>query len=175
MEQGLLYTFSTIAQALGGAFALLSAFVLYRFQLLKESMYQDAFHLSDAWLGPNARQAYRPLIASGDYEAVADVADSQYAAAQEKTDEVPVTPSWDESRNRLRVSIGKRSVVSSLFKRSAFTTGFVMIGSVAVIPLAHPIHCITWLACSVLVVGIGGFALCLFQYWSLIKAAVYDT
>lgn len=35
MEHALLYTFSTIAQALGGAFALLSAFMLYRLQSCK--------------------------------------------------------------------------------------------------------------------------------------------
>ena len=35
MENSILYTFSTIAQALGGAFALLSAFVLFRFQSLE--------------------------------------------------------------------------------------------------------------------------------------------
>jgi hypothetical protein len=34
MESAILYTFSTIAQALGGTFALIAAFVLYRFQLL---------------------------------------------------------------------------------------------------------------------------------------------
>jgi hypothetical protein len=38
MENALLYTFSTIAQALGGAFALLAAFVLYRFQSLDPMM-----------------------------------------------------------------------------------------------------------------------------------------
>jgi hypothetical protein len=38
MENSILYTFSTLAQALGGAFALLSAFVLFRFQSLDASM-----------------------------------------------------------------------------------------------------------------------------------------
>jgi hypothetical protein len=49
-----------------------------------------------------------------------------------------------------------------------------MIGSVVMIPLAHPIHCITWLACAALAIFIGGFAACLVQYWALIKAAVYE-
>src|ERR1700735_3926817 len=42
MENGILYTFSTIAQALGGAFALLSAFVLFRFQTLDATMWKDS-------------------------------------------------------------------------------------------------------------------------------------
>jgi hypothetical protein len=48
MENALLYTFSTIAQALGGAIALLSAFVLYRLQSLDALMWQDSDDLSDA-------------------------------------------------------------------------------------------------------------------------------
>lgn len=42
MQNALLYTFSTIAQALGGAFALLAAFVLYRFQSLGPMMAHDS-------------------------------------------------------------------------------------------------------------------------------------
>ena len=39
------YTFSTIAQALAGAIALLAAFVLYRFQLLNGEMERSAAHV----------------------------------------------------------------------------------------------------------------------------------
>ena len=42
MENALLYTLNTIPQALGGTFALLAAFVLYRFQTLIELMALDA-------------------------------------------------------------------------------------------------------------------------------------
>jgi hypothetical protein len=38
MENSILYTFSTIAQVLGGASALLAAFVLFRFQSLDASV-----------------------------------------------------------------------------------------------------------------------------------------
>src|SRR6202021_1555486 len=42
MQNAILYTFSTIAQALGGAFALLAAFVLYRFQSLDKVVDEHA-------------------------------------------------------------------------------------------------------------------------------------
>jgi hypothetical protein len=176
MEQGLLYTFSTIAQALGGAFALLSAFVLYRFQLLKQSMHEDARTVSGLWMGPVQMPRYLKCIPSGDYAGVVTIADEQYenAKATGVGGGFPPSPEWDEARERLRLNIRRRRGVADKFKRSALTTGIVMIGSVAVIPWAHPIHCIEWLAVPVLVVGVGGFALCLFQYWWLIKAAVYD-
>ena len=174
MENGILYTFSTIAQALGGAFALLSAFVLFKFQSLKESMHRDADTLSTIWVAPQMGPVYTRMIADGDYEAIADLADSQVAGAQGTMWQGTQPAIWGEACKRLRDNSATRKNVSSLFKRSAVTTGCVMIGSVAAIPLAHPVHCVIWLACAVLATGVGGFALCLFQYWSLIKAAVYD-
>ena len=45
MENALLYTFTTIAQALGGTFALLAAFILYRFQTLNDLMALEAGEL----------------------------------------------------------------------------------------------------------------------------------
>ena len=174
MENGLLYTFSTIAQALGGAFALLSAFALYKFQSLKEMMHRDADMISTIWIAPQNGPIYRRMIANGDYEAVADLAEHQVNTAVGTSAEGTMPIIWGECCHRIRANSSIYRNVSSLFKRSAVTTGIVMIGSVAAIPLAYPIHCIMWLACTVLVIGVGGFALCLFQYWSLIKAAVYD-
>lgn len=49
MENSILYTFSTIAQALGGAFALLAAFVLFRFQSLDASMLNASTGLRRIW------------------------------------------------------------------------------------------------------------------------------
>ena len=61
MDQGLLYEFSTIAQALGGAFALLAAFVLYRFQSLSASMSQDSKGLWSPFAQALAAAALRDL------------------------------------------------------------------------------------------------------------------
>jgi hypothetical protein len=174
MEQGLLYTFSTIAQALGGAFALLSAFVLYYFQGLHKNTLEDAQTVSDNWMGPNRRMLYRTLISTADHQGVVRVADEQLAEYQGKPEAQHVPTIWQNALNRLRLSVNKRRAVLAKFKRSAFTTAFVMIGSVAVIPVAHVICGDANLSRTVLVIGIGGFAVCLFQYWFLIKAAVYD-
>ena len=173
MENGLLYTFSTIAQALGGAFALLSAFALYKFQSLKEMMHRDADMISTIWLAPQNGPMYRRMIANGEYEAVADLAEHQVNTAVGTSAEGTQPIIWGECCQRIRANASIHRNVSSLFERSAVTTGIVMIGSVAAIPLAHPIHCVIWLAVVFLAAGIGGFAVCLFQYWALIKAAVY--
>jgi hypothetical protein len=173
MEQGLLYTFSTIAQALGGAFALLSAFVLYYFQMLHKNMADDALVVSDNWMGPNQRDTYRTLISKADYPGVVRAADNQLQQYQGKPEGQSVSTIWQNALQRLRGSLDKRRAVLAKFKTSAFTTGFVMIGSVATIPWAHPMHCIAWLSVLVMAFGVAGFALCLFQYWRLIKAAVY--
>jgi hypothetical protein len=174
MENGLLYTFSTIAQALGGAFALLSAFVLFYFQALQKNMAEDAETLADNWMGPNRRMIYRTLISNADYYGVLQNADEQLVEYQGKPEAQHVSTIWQNALNRLRQSVNRRRAVLAKFKRSAFTTGLVMIGSVVLIPLAHPIHCVVWLACTALVIGIGGFALCLFQYWFLIRVAVFE-
>src|ERR1700743_1059143 len=61
METSILYTFSTIAQALGGAFALLSAFVLFRFQSLDASMLNASVGLRSIWKTPGDLECYATL------------------------------------------------------------------------------------------------------------------
>src|ERR1700722_19059024 len=61
MENSILYTFSTIAQALGGAFALLSAFVLFRFQSLDASMLNASIGLRSIWKTPSDLETYDTL------------------------------------------------------------------------------------------------------------------
>ena len=76
MESGLLYTFSTIAQALGGAFALLAAFVLFRFQYMKSSMWQDSGTVRDALTRGGADLLnYDTLRAQGKYADLIKVID----------------------------------------------------------------------------------------------------
>jgi hypothetical protein len=51
MDNGLLYTYSTIAQALGGAFALLAAFVLYRSNHCKQAYWKMGRLFGPRWRG----------------------------------------------------------------------------------------------------------------------------
>src|SRR5439155_13188719 len=48
MSNALYYTFSTIAQTLAGAMALLAAFLLYRLQVLNRAIDSDAERISSA-------------------------------------------------------------------------------------------------------------------------------
>lgn len=62
MSNALYYTFSTIAQTLAGAMALLAAFLLYRLQTLNQGMYEDAERISVA-LAPYHTRAHDMLRA----------------------------------------------------------------------------------------------------------------
>src|SRR5271155_5426894 len=73
MENALLYTFSTIAQALGGAFGFLSAFVLYRFQSLNRAMEKDAIPLRgmlDELDGPGAHDRFEVVLAKSQFSEI---------------------------------------------------------------------------------------------------------
>ena len=68
MENALLYTFSTIAQALGGAFALLAAFVLYRFQSIGPMMTHDSAQIrGDLSRGGAGFASYDSFLVQGKY------------------------------------------------------------------------------------------------------------
>lgn len=171
MENALLYTFSTIAQALGGAFALLSAFVLYRFQLLGSTMWQD----SDKIRGEFARAAqgslqwYDTLRVQGKYTKLVQNIDAIVEQMR------PPVFSEGEAQfyYRLQESVRLHAALANTFRRGAFTTGAVMLGSVAAIPIAHVVYredVISWL---LLVMGVCGFIACLRLYWAVIEAAIY--
>jgi len=57
MENGLLYTFSTIAQALGVR-SLLAALVLYRLQALEAMMWSDSEDVVEIWAGAARTQIF---------------------------------------------------------------------------------------------------------------------
>jgi hypothetical protein len=79
MENSILYTFSTIAQALGGAFALLSAFVLFRFQSLDASMLNASIGLRPIWKTPADLETYDTLRGLSVWPALNKAIDSQIA------------------------------------------------------------------------------------------------
>ncbi len=67
------YTFSTIAQTLGGAIALLAAFVLYRFQLLNSEIEASAAHLRGFASG-NTRHSMDIALLEGRHDKILTLA-----------------------------------------------------------------------------------------------------
>jgi hypothetical protein len=170
MESALLYTFSTIAQSLGGAFALLAAFVLFRFQALAATMWESATVMR----GILARfrgnfQRYDTLLVQAKYEVLIEEIELII-----KRDQPPLSEAELAHLARLRELIQQHTRLKVTFRLAAFTTGAVMLFSVAAIPFAHIVYCVDVLSWLLLIMGVGGFIACLHLYWAVIKTAVYD-
>jgi hypothetical protein len=173
MEYAILYTFSTIPQALGGAFALLSAFVLFRFQSLNSAMLADSHGLRRALHDVKQTNNLDWLISQSDFAAVHQFVDSVIKGRErdEEGARAIVEPS-KPLLARLGDSLKLHRDLSRLFLRSAIATGVMMIGSVAVLPFAHVIYCWCVVAWTVMMLGVIGFAVTLYLYWDLIRSAL---
>jgi ABC-type sulfate transport system permease component len=172
MENSILYTFSTIAQALGGAFALLSAFVLFRFQSLDASMLNASVGLRSIWKTPADLETYDTLRGLSVWPSLNKAIDAQIArmtaAHEEPSFEVMAT------KTRLRAGQSLHRVLSLAFWVAVLATFLVMTGSVAVIPYAHEIaeaHSVKFIH-SLNLAGIAAFAVCMVSYVFVIYAAL---
>jgi hypothetical protein len=172
MENSILYTFSTIAQALGGAFALLSAFVLFRFQSLDASMLNASRGLRSIWKTPAELETYDTLRGLSVWPSLNKAIDAQIArmtaAHEEPSFEVMAT------KTRLRAGQSLHFFLTLSFWAAVSLTFLVMTSSVAIIPYAHEIaesrslQFIHWLNLA----GIIAFALCMLSYMFVIYIAL---
>jgi hypothetical protein len=172
MENSILYTFSTIAQALGGAFALLSAFVLFRFQSLDASMLNASVGLRSIWKAPADLATYDTLRGLSVWPSLNKAIDAQIARMTAAHED----PSFEvlATKTRLRAGQSLHRVLTLAFWLAVSLTFLVMTGSVAVIPYAHEIvetyslksiHALN-------LAGVAAFALCMFSYMFVIYAAL---
>src|SRR5258708_21039997 len=164
MENSILYTFSTIAQALGGAFALLSAFVLFRFQSLDASMLNASRGLRSIWKTPSDLETYDTLRGLSVWPSLNRAIDAQVARMTAANED----PSFEvmATKTRLRAGQSLHGFLTWTFWLAVSLTFLVMTGSVAVIPYAHEIaqtyslKCVHTLNLSV----VAAFALGMFSY-----------
>src|SRR5580698_10445093 len=172
MENSILYTFSTIAQALGGAFALLSAFVLFRFQSLDASMLNASVGLRCIWKSKADLESYDTLRGLSIWPSLNKAIEAQIArmiAAHE-------SPSFEVMATKTRLKAGEslHSFLTIIFWVAVSLTFVVMTGSVAIIPYAHDIaeshsgKWIHWLDLG----GVVAFGLCIISYMVVIYSAL---
>jgi hypothetical protein len=172
MENSILYTFSTIAQALGGAFALLSAFVLFRFQSLDASMLNASSGLRSIWKSASDLETYDTLRGLSVWPSLNKAIDAQIArmtaAHEEPSFEVMAT------KTRLRAGQSLHRVLTLAFWLAVSMTFLAMTGSVAVIPYAHEIAETQSLQFihALNLAGVAAFALCMLSYVFVIYAAL---
>jgi hypothetical protein len=175
VENALLYTFSTVAQALGGMFALLAAFVLYRSQSLESMMGSDSRLLMTMWASSqsNEENLHHELAGQGRFREVYE--NIKAAVADLPVTHTPYQPygsHGQEPFNRLGRMIEVQENLTRYFIRAAWLTGATILGSVAAIPFAQILRCHHIIAAEVLFVGIAAFAACIWSYWVVISAAL---
>lgn len=165
MENVLFYTFSTIAQTLAAAIALLGALVLYRLQRISEALESGMFQVIQPY----------PLNAA----AQLSLAEEQYAEVlvylntiQPDNPGLAATVHYLGRKRRVETLISLRSELRQWLKISLALT--VVVIAAAVIGLAT----VPWIARTAtaptvtLVVGVGAFVGCLVVYAFLARKAV---
>src|SRR5882762_7665944 len=139
MENTLYYTFSTIAQALAGAIALLGAFVLYRVQSIDRDLYEAADAVLMSWQDD---QTLQQLSASGDMDAV--ISEIQRRVAS------PMTVGWSHHQQsqlrRAQHLLPARAVILAAVRPALWFAATVMCGAVIALSLVTLIACNSGLA-----------------------------
>jgi hypothetical protein len=172
VENSILYTFTTIAQALAGAFALLSAFVLYRFQALNESMFNASAGLRSIWNDPADVESYEMLRGLSVWPMLNKAIDAQVAKRAAAGAQLPFEVVV--ASVRLHAGESLHRVLIRAFWASVILTFLAMTGSVAVLPYAHEIASTrgSGFIHALNIAGVIAFALCMLSYVGVIYTAL---
>jgi hypothetical protein len=172
MENALLYTFSTMAQALGGMFALLAAFVLFRFQSLEAEMISDSDRLQNAFSNDQLTQ-FNELRGERQYRAAWNMVKAVADEAKSRNQHQPYGPTASlEQYDRWNRNILRHERISRWFLAAAVLTGDVIVASVAMLPFAQLLHYHPVGAWSALAIGVVSFAVCVVLYWRVIISSL---
>ena len=165
MDSALFYTFSTIAQTLGTAFALLAAFVLYRLQQVT-TVIESASRVFIIPYLPN--EGARRLRAQGAYQEMHALLSSLEPTQVEFTKK----HSFSAARSALVGGIELQRRLKQLLRASLALSVLVIFGAVAVLPFAPAIAASEGTAWITLAIGLLAFGVCLGLYAFLIWQAV---
>ena len=162
------YTFSTIAQALAGAIALLAAFVLFKLQ----SMDAEAPHRAQSILEdfaedhPKHAQLQEHFVHSR-WDRFLALLPSEYPLSH-------TTTAHQRAYNRLRELRQERTALVAALKGAVNKTLATMVGAVgglALAALAPDGHGgMWWVFLGVSLLGAGGFAVCIASYRPILAA-----
>jgi len=165
MENALFYTFSTIAQTLAAAIALLGAFALYRIQTIGSSLHD---------LGVTAMQPYLPddtarkLSAEEKYVDLLEyLRNTQPRNPREANDPYQVA-----TRRTLGTHVKTLSSLHRLLKWALAVTVVVIVSSVIILAVTPAIAAKPGVTVAVFTVGIGSFAGCLVVYAVLVMRSL---
>jgi hypothetical protein len=169
MESAVLYTFSTIPQTLGAAFAVLAAFVLYRFQG-DAAVDRDIDEIMQIFTIVEHRQLLREALEEGLQKFVGQM-DMLF-----RNPSGPSRPQVESHQykvlGRLVTAAASQPDIRVPLCRAFIWTGVVIVGSVIVLCFEKQIAAYTTWAAVVLAVGVIGLAWCLILYWRLIEPLI---
>ena len=174
MTNTLFYTFSTIAQTLAGAFALLGAFVLYRLQSLRSDIERDSSEIANIYI--THLHTTGSIITSDPLDWHREGEYRRITRLPEGLD-MPTFGLADPARARtmqirLRRNLDQRDSLLKHFKESLWFTVITISLSVAFLGAAEPIARFNILCWIVLLSGLAWFCLCLYSYKQLIQEAI---
>jgi hypothetical protein len=175
-ENGLLYLFTTIAQCLAGAIALLAAFALYSLQSINKAMSDlcalivETFRRFDR--GSPQATLLETLTAEGKYQEFIEMRIKLLAEWNHTGYSAPSSPFIDGQVNRLRANIVAHAKIKSALWAALVATAAVMTASIAVTPLAKHLAdnpCLAWIVALGFTIS---FVACLWLFYKLIRAAL---
>jgi hypothetical protein len=175
VEYALLYTFSTIPQTLAAALGVLAAFVLYRLQSDSATLWQDAQELVNQF-GAAQWAAAAPEVTLGDlmgdqkYEML--LAELKRAYAERDAPAAGTTRYL--AYVRFKSNLAARRRILSALKVAFWATAAVILLSVILLCTAHAFYDCTDMARAALVLGFASVSACLWLYWLLIRAALWN-
>jgi hypothetical protein len=175
-ENGLLYLFTTIAQCLAGAIALLAAFALYSLQSINKAMSDLCALVVESFQIGSIRNdmvtSLQMLQAEGRYQAFIDQRSQLLANWPLVGTPPPKSPLIDGQLNQLRINImAHRQILSALW-RALLATSILMTASIMATPAAQSLTCSYELAWAVAGTFIVCFVGCLWLFYKLILAAL---
>lgn len=164
MESNLYYTFSTIAQTLAAAIALLAAFALYRLQGLAEILAATSLRIEEAFVGED-HGTYQSLRVAARYSELRALMHEAEARADMKSEPVAAR------RRTFESALATASSVRFWLYISLSLTVAVVLLSLIVLSRTHYIAQLVS-APLVLTGGIVATAICLVAYVVLVRKAV---
>lgn len=168
MENALYYTFSTIAQTLAGAIALLAAFVLYRLQILATALDKHADLIREQYYEDFDKAWMNSFIVKEQYQKVLDYTDKHPIDIGTDEQDSYVTDSLTQIRYFLQL---KKSLLS-YFTVALFLTVGLIIASAIVLSLTPWVNTHPNLRALTLVIGITWLVACFVSYILLLRKAL---
>jgi hypothetical protein len=171
MESTLYYTFSTIAQTLAGAIALLGAFILYRLQKLNNGLDDHAKFIRKQYSEEEDLVFLNSFIVKGEYKKFLKYTRAKPIAAGSDQDEEQ-SYLIDVQAKMQELLVLRKSLIRS-FTVSLFLTVTLIAASVIALAVTPDLNARSDLRSASLVLAIVWFLACLISYVSLLRKSLF--